>query len=72
LNRGNEFDYSDLALSEVPETEEINPEVAGIEPLQEDLVSRYNPFTKEVEEVPVNWKLKLNQKTGEWHYRPGV
>lgn len=64
------FDFSDLVLNEVPETEELNPEVAGIEPLQENLISRYNPFTQEFEKVPPNWKLKLDHKTQEWHFRP--
>ena len=72
MNDENEFDFSDLALNEVPETEEINPEFAGIEPLNENLVSRYNPFTKTFEKVPPNWSLKRDIKTAEWHFRPDV
>lgn len=72
MNDENEFDFSDLVLNEVPETEEINLEIAVIKPLQEDLVSRYNPFTKAFEKVPVNWSLKRDTKTAEWHFRPEV
>jgi len=71
LDKNIEFDFSDLVLNEIPETEELNPEVAGIEPLKEDLVSRYNPFTKSFEMVPPNWRLKKNARTAEWHFCPG-
>jgi len=72
LGNKKDIDFSDLVLSEYDDDQEINPEVAGVEPLHDDLIPCYNPFTKEFEEVPANWKLKLDPKTGEWHYRPGV
>jgi len=72
LNDENKFDFSDLALNEVPETEEINPDIADTVPFQENLVSRYNPFIKAFEKVPINWRLKRDTKTAEWHFRPEV
>ena len=72
MSNENEFDFSDLVLDDVGECEEINLDVADIEPLQENLISRYNPYTKTFEKVPLNWRLKRDTKTAEWHYRPDV
>jgi len=72
LKKENEFDLSDLVPNDNTEFKEINPEVAGVEPLQENIISRYNPFTKKFEKVPENWRLKRDPQTGEWHYRPAV
>ena len=72
MYKENEIDFSDLVQNEVPETEKINPDTADIKPLQENLVSRYNPFTKTFEKVPPNWRLQRDTKTAEWHFRPDV
>jgi len=72
LHSKNEFDFSNLVPNDNTEFKEINPEAVGVEPLRDIIIPRYNPFTKEFENVPENWRLKRNPQTGEWHYRPAV